>query len=44
MACQDVCPKDLPLLEVYAYLRRKALSTGMRRPRQLLQIQASPGA
>lgn len=28
MACQDVCPKELPLREVYAYLRRKAL-TGM---------------
>ncbi len=26
MACHDVCPKDLPLLEVHAYLRRKALS------------------
>ncbi len=26
MACHDVCPKELPLLEVYAYLRRKALS------------------
>jgi len=25
MGCHDVCPKDLPLLEVYAYLRRKAL-------------------
>jgi fumarate reductase iron-sulfur subunit len=25
MACQDVCPKELPLLEVYAFLRRKAL-------------------
>lgn len=25
MACQDVCPKELPLLDVYAYLRRKAL-------------------
>ncbi len=25
MACHDVCPKELPLLEVYAYLRRKAL-------------------
>jgi fumarate reductase iron-sulfur subunit len=25
MACQDVCPKELPLLEVYAYLRRRAL-------------------
>ena len=39
MACHDVCPKDLPLLEVYAYLRRKALSTGMSQPRELLQIQ-----
>ena len=26
MACDDVCPKELPLLEVYAYLRRKSLS------------------
>ena len=26
MACQDVCPKELPLREVYAYLRRKSLS------------------
>ncbi len=26
MACQDVCPKELPLLEVYAYLRRRALA------------------
>ena len=25
MACHDVCPKELPLLEVYSYLRRKAL-------------------
>lgn len=27
MACHDVCPKELPLLEVYAYLRRKVLAT-----------------
>ena len=27
MACHDICPKDLPLLEVYAYLRRKALAS-----------------
>jgi fumarate reductase iron-sulfur subunit len=27
MACQAVCPKNLPLLEVYAYLRRKMLSS-----------------
>jgi fumarate reductase iron-sulfur subunit len=26
MACHDVCPKELPLLEVYAYLRRKSLA------------------
>ena len=25
MACADVCPKELPLLDVYAYLRRKSL-------------------
>ena len=25
MGCQDVCPKELPLLEQYAYLRRKSL-------------------
>jgi fumarate reductase iron-sulfur subunit len=25
MACADVCPKELPLLEVYAYLRRRSL-------------------
>ena len=41
MACQDVCPKDLPLLEVYAYLRRKVLAAGMARPRELLQIRPS---
>ncbi len=29
MACHDVCPKELPLLEVYAYLRRKALAAGL---------------
>jgi len=23
MACDDVCPKELPLLEVFAYIRRK---------------------
>jgi fumarate reductase iron-sulfur subunit len=27
MACQDTCPKELPLLEVHAYLRRKAFAT-----------------
>lgn len=26
MACEDVCPKELPLLEVHAYLRRKMLT------------------
>jgi fumarate reductase iron-sulfur subunit len=44
MACHDVCPKDLPLLEVYAYLRRKALATGISRPGELLQIQTSTAA
>ncbi len=29
MACHDICPKELPLLEVYAYLRRKALATAL---------------
>lgn len=29
MACHDVCPKELPLLEVYAYLRRKAVAAGL---------------
>jgi len=29
MACHDVCPKDLPLLEVYSYLRRKTLAAGL---------------
>jgi len=29
MACADVCPKELPLLEVYGYLRRKSLSAGL---------------
>jgi fumarate reductase iron-sulfur subunit len=27
MACEDICPKDLPLLEVNAYLRRKMLAS-----------------
>jgi fumarate reductase iron-sulfur subunit len=34
MACQDVCPKDLPLREVYAYLRRKALAEMVAFPRK----------
>jgi fumarate reductase iron-sulfur subunit len=29
MACHDICPKGLPLLEVYAYLRRKMLAKVM---------------
>ena len=28
MGCHDVCPKGLPLLEQYAYLRRKMLGAG----------------
>jgi fumarate reductase iron-sulfur subunit len=27
MACEDVCPKELPLLEVHAYLRRRMLGS-----------------
>ena len=29
MACDDVCPKDLPLLEVFAYIRRKMAAIGL---------------
>ena len=29
MGCHDVCPKELPLLEQYAYLRRKMLGAGL---------------
>jgi L-lactate utilization protein LutB len=29
MACHDVCPKGLPLLEVYAFLRRKMFAKMM---------------
>ena len=29
MACEDVCPKELPLLDVYGYLRRKSLSAAL---------------
>ena len=29
MACEDVCPKELPLLDVYGYLRRKSLATAL---------------
>ena len=29
MACDDLCPKDLPLLDVYGYLRRKALASAL---------------
>ena len=43
MACEDVCPKGLPLLEVYAFLRRKMLGAGLTRngPSGLLQIEGS---
>ena len=29
MACEDICPKELPLLDVYAFLRRKSLSSAL---------------
>jgi len=32
MGCHDVCPKGLPLLEQYAYLRRKMLGAGHSKP------------
>lgn len=31
MACADVCPKELPLLDVYAYLRRRTLGRKLAR-------------
>ena len=31
MACHDICPKELPLLEVYACLRRKAVTSAFTR-------------
>lgn len=31
MACEDVCPKELPLLEVHAYLRRRMLGSKLLR-------------
>jgi fumarate reductase iron-sulfur subunit len=33
MACEDVCPKELPLLEVNAYLRRRILATRFLHPK-----------
>lgn len=44
MACQDVCPKGLPLREVYAFLRRKMLAAGLGRRGStggLLQIEGT---
>jgi fumarate reductase iron-sulfur subunit len=29
LACEDVCPKELPLLEVHAYLRRRMFQIGI---------------
>jgi fumarate reductase iron-sulfur subunit len=34
MACEDVCPKHLPLLDVHAFLRRRMLAERFARPRQ----------
>jgi fumarate reductase iron-sulfur subunit len=31
MACEDVCPKELPLLDVHAYLRRRMLGSKLLR-------------
>lgn len=30
MACDDVCPKDLPLLEVFSYIRRKVTAIAVK--------------
>ena len=30
MACDDVCPKDLPLLEVFSYIRRKVTAMAVK--------------
>jgi len=38
MACHDVCPKELPLLEVYSYLRRKTLTAGLRGKAQFVAM------
>ncbi|HJO53558.1 MAG TPA: 4Fe-4S dicluster domain-containing protein, partial [Verrucomicrobiota bacterium] len=34
MGCDDVCPKELPLLEVFAYMRRRMtqVATGQAKP------------
>ncbi len=37
MACHDICPKSLPLLEVYAFLRRKMLAAALA-PRSRAQL------
>ena len=34
MACDDVCPKDLPLLEVFAYIRRKMAAIGFSKKKE----------
>ncbi len=31
LACEDICPKELPLADVYAYLRRRMLGSAMSR-------------
>ncbi len=35
MGCDDVCPKDLPLLEVFAYIRRK-MNKGVKEPVEVI--------
>lgn len=35
MACDDVCPKDLPLLEIFAYIRRKMTAAGISKNREV---------
>lgn len=38
MACDDVCPKDLPLLEVFAYIRRKMTAAGVSKNREVQTV------
>lgn len=38
MACDDVCPKDLPLLEIFAYIRRKMTAAGTSKNREVQTV------
>ncbi len=38
MACEDVCPKDIPLLETFSRVRRLMVSTGIFGKREMLTV------